>query len=67
MLSSVESLSTKIETSSISFVTLDVFHVAMSIDVYEHSFHELTMRYSVFEKIHLPRVIPSFFSAPEQQ
>jgi hypothetical protein len=31
-----------------------------SRDVYEQSFHELTMRYSIFLKIHLPRVIPSF-------
>jgi hypothetical protein len=52
----------KIETSSISFVTLDMFHVAISIDVYEHSFHELTMEYSIFKKIHLSRVFPLFIS-----
>jgi hypothetical protein len=29
-------------------------------DFYKQSFHKLTMRYSIFLKIHLPRVIPSF-------
>jgi hypothetical protein len=39
---------------------LDVFHAVISIYVYEHSLHELTMRYSILEKIHLSRFIPSF-------
>jgi hypothetical protein len=33
-----------------------------SRDVYEHSFHEFTMEYSIFEKIHLSRVSPLFIS-----
>jgi hypothetical protein len=39
---------------------LTCFMFVISIDVYEHSFHELTMRYSIFLKIHPFRVIPSF-------
>jgi hypothetical protein len=39
---------------------LTCFMLIISIDVYEHSFHELTMRYSIFEKIYHSRVIPSF-------
>jgi hypothetical protein len=49
-------------TSSISSVTLTCFMLALAIsrDVYEHSIHELTMRYSIFVKIHLSRIIPTF-------
>jgi hypothetical protein len=33
-----------------------------SREVYGHSFHELTMEYSIFSKIHLSRVFPLFIS-----
>jgi hypothetical protein len=36
------------------------FMFVISRVVYKHSFYELTMRYSIFLKIHLSRGIPSF-------
>jgi hypothetical protein len=36
------------------------FMFVISRVVYKHSFYELTMRYSIFLKIHPSRVIPSF-------
>jgi hypothetical protein len=43
MLSSVKPLPNKFKLLQFSYVTLDVCHVVLSIDVYEHSLHELTM------------------------
>jgi hypothetical protein len=59
-LSSVEPLPTKFETSFVPSVTLMCLMFIISRYVYEHSFHELTMRYSILLKIHPSRVIPSF-------
>jgi hypothetical protein len=59
-LSSAEPLPTKIETSFVPSVTLMCSMLVISRYVYEHSFYELTMRYSIFKKIHRSRVIPSF-------
>jgi hypothetical protein len=48
MLSSVEPLPTKIETSSISSVSLDVFRACHLKSCLQHSFPEFIMRYSIF-------------------
>jgi hypothetical protein len=39
--------------------TFRCFMFVSSRDVYDHSFHKLTMRYSIFSKIHLSIVVPS--------
>jgi hypothetical protein len=53
-------LCTKFETFPFLSHTFRCFMFVSWREVYEHSFHELTMRYSIFVKIHLSRVIPSF-------
>jgi hypothetical protein len=57
----------KIETSFVSVITLTCFTLVSSRDVYEHSFHELTMRYSISDKIHISRALLSFLWAVEQR
>jgi hypothetical protein len=50
----------KFETFPFLLTLSGVSCLISSRDVYEHSFYELTMEYSIFEKIHLSRVILSF-------
>jgi hypothetical protein len=57
---SMELLPTKLKLIQFHPSPLKCFMFVISIYVYEHSLHELTVRYSIFKKIHPFRVIPSF-------